>query len=184
MSNPILFDSSVTAPPPSGAVPVYTTSRLQQLVTGYLAQVRAGVLTLDEAEERITAAFTSLADQQAAAAALRDAEVTGDREGKVAADPSVTSARAARLVEPRTGSQRGAVLAFVVEALNGSTDYEVSRDLRILPNSGRPRRGELVDAGYLVDSGRTRQHRGSAWVVWEATAEGRAWYARRLGSAA
>ncbi|WIY05442.1 hypothetical protein QRX60_16925 [Amycolatopsis mongoliensis] len=116
-------------------------------------------------------------------AATRDAEVTRSAEGKVAADPTGTSARAARLVEPRTGNQRGAILRFIVEG-NGSTDFEIARDLRILPNSVRPRRGELTDGGYVVDSGRTRRHRGSDWVVWEATDEARAWYARTLKESA
>ncbi|PKV95901.1 hypothetical protein ATK30_6834 [Amycolatopsis echigonensis] len=159
-------------------IPVYTTSRLRVVVTAYLAQVRAGRITLDEAEARVVAAFDSLERQRAAAALLRDQEVTGNREGKVAADPAITSARAARSVQPRTGTQRAAILQYVVEAPNGVTDFEISRDMRILPNSVRPRRNELADGGYVVDSGQTRQHRGSSWAVWVATDEARAWYGR------
>ncbi|WP_336156665.1 hypothetical protein [Amycolatopsis sp. VC5-11] len=172
-------------PPSSTAVPpVYTVSRLQQLVTADLAGLRAGTLAPGEAADRIEATVASFAAEREAATARLMAEVTADAEGKVAADPALTSARAARLVEPRTGNQRGRILTFIVESGAGSTDYEIERDLRIMGNSVRPRRLELVEGGYLADSGKTRQHRGSEWVVWSATDAGRAWYARTQGGAA
>ncbi|MET7989839.1 hypothetical protein ABZU76_02910 [Amycolatopsis sp. NPDC005232] len=164
--------------------PTYTVTRLEQLVTAYLAQVRAGALTLDEAEQRITAAFTSLAEQQVAAAALRDAEVTGNREGIVSADPAATSARAAQLVVPRSGTQRARLLDYIVTAPAGVTDFEAERDLGLLGNAVRPRRNELVAGGYVIDSGKTRRHRGTEWSIWLPTAEGLSWYSRRMGGAA
>ncbi|MEV6646034.1 hypothetical protein [Amycolatopsis sp. NPDC051371] len=175
-----LFDQLPADPAP----PVFTTTRLRQVVTAYLAQARAGVITLDDAQARIGAAFADLEARRAAAAAVRDAEVTRPTEGLVTADPPTTSARAARLVAPRTGSQRAVILRYVVEAPNGVTDYETSRDLQLLPNSVRPRRGELAEAGYVIDSTRTRRHRGSEWVIWEATDEARAWYGRNFGAGA
>lgn len=174
----------VAAAPSAATIPVYTTSRLQQINTATFAQLRAGTLTPEEAEATISAAIDDLEARRRAAAAVRDAEVVANRDGLTTAEPSATSARAARLVEPRTGSQRARILRYVVEAPNGVTDYEISRDLQLLPNSERPRRNELVDGGYVVDSGRTRRHRGSDWAVWEATDEAHAWFRRRIGGAA
>jgi hypothetical protein len=111
---------------------------------------------------------------------LRDAGVSENREGMVQANPAMTSASAARLVEPRSGTQRARLLAYVVEAPSGATGYEGERNLGLLGNSLRPRRIELATDGYVTDSGRTRRHRGSDWVVWEATDEARAWYARTI----
>lgn len=115
--------------------------------------------------------------------ALRDAEVTANAEGKVRAEPSMTSARAARNVEPRTGTQRAAVLIDIVEH-DGATDLDIARRLSMLDSSVRPRRGELVEGGYVADSGRIREHRGSTWVVWQATTDGRAWYVRNTSGGA
>ncbi|MGW4129471.1 hypothetical protein [Amycolatopsis japonica] len=183
----IIDFGTVDATPSASTVPgppVYTISRLRNVVTANVAAVRAGVLKLTEAENAILRAVDDIEGRRRAAAAARDAEVTANAEGRVSAEPPATSARAARLVEPRTGSQRARILRYVVEAPNGVTDYEISRDLQLLPNSVRPRRGELADGGYVVDSGRTRRHRGSDWAVWEATDEAHAWFRRRIGGAA
>jgi hypothetical protein len=110
--------------------------------------------------------------------AARDSTVTVPTEGMTTRNPSATSAKAARIVEPRTGSQRARVLADIV-ANRGSTDYELSGRLKILASSVRPRRLELIQQGYVVDSGKTRAHRGASWTVWTPTAEGRAWYSRQ-----
>lgn len=110
--------------------------------------------------------------------AAKDADVAGNREGLVTRDPEVTSAKAARRVTPRTGSQRAKILAAIVEN-GGLTDLELSSKLAILDNSVRPRRAELLADGYVENSGATRRHRGSEWVVWSATDEGSAWYARQ-----
>ncbi len=82
-----------------------------------------------------------------------------------------TSKAAAAAVEPRTGSQRHRVLAAVAQvsrdpALVGLTDVELGAATGIRPNSLRPRRGELVDGGWLEDSGRTRVHHGREHTVW------------------
>jgi hypothetical protein len=163
-------------------VPVFTVSRIRNIVTANLAAVRSGQCDLAEAEARITAALTNYEDQRRAMAAIRDAEVTANTEGKVSVDPSATSAKAARLVEPRTGTQRAKILTWLVEH-NGATDYQLAVSLGLLDSSTRPRRLELVQAGYVRDSGIVREHYGSPWSVWEATPEGRDWHLRNAGAA-
>ena len=110
--------------------------------------------------------------------AARDAQVTAPVEGLVSRNPASTSAKAARRVEPKTGTQRAAVLREIVER-GGCTDFELSHRLRLLASSLRPRRVELVRDAYVKDSGTTRQHRGGAWTVWVATPEALAWYSRQ-----
>jgi hypothetical protein len=117
-------------------------------------------------------------EQERRTTAARDAQVTEATEGKVARDPAATSARAARSVEPRTGTQRGRVLSQMC-ASGGATDFELVRHLGLLDSSVRPRRGELVDGGYVADSGRTRECRGSDWTVWQATEDGLSWHRRQ-----
>ncbi|MFI6308470.1 hypothetical protein ACIBCH_41810 [Amycolatopsis thailandensis] len=188
MSDQSMFEFGSVAATPSAAAesspPVFTVSRLRNVVTANMASVRAGVLKLDQAENAILRALDDFGRRREAAAVVRDAEVSVNAEGRVSAESPATSARAARLVEPRTGSQRARILRFVVEAPNGATDYEIARDLQLLPNSVRPRRGELADGGYVVDSGGTRRHRGSDWAVWVATDEAHAWFRRRICGAA
>lgn len=102
--------------------------------------------------------------QEARAAAV------GDRDGKVRSDaPATSRAAATRLL--RSGTHRFRVL----EALAWSplTDYELQTRLNMDPSTERPRRGELVDAGYIVETGQTRYHRGRDWTIWRVTEEGR-----------
>lgn len=110
--------------------------------------------------------------------AARDFVVTENREGLVTRNPASTSAKAARRVEPKTGTQRAAILVDIVTH-NGSTDYELSHRLRLLASSVRPRRGELAASAFVVNSGRTRKHRGTEWIIWAPTAEGLAWFHRQ-----
>jgi hypothetical protein len=82
-----------------------------------------------------------------------------------------TSAAAAAAVEPRTGTQRRAVLDAVGQVardprLVGLTDVELGAATGLRPNSLRPRRKELIDGGWLEDSGRTRTHHGNEHIVW------------------
>lgn len=116
-------------------------------------------------------------------AKARHAQVTEPTEGKVTRNPARTSAQAARRVMPRTGTQRARVLAYIVES-GDATDFEIARDVELSSNSVRPRRGELIEGGFLEDSGKTRQHQGSKWTVWRPTADGHAWYRRHIGGAA
>jgi hypothetical protein len=74
-----------------------------------------------------------------------------------------TSREAAAEVMPRTGTQRREVLDYVTrrESL-GATDAEIQAALYMSGNTERPRRIELVAAGFVHDSGRRR---GGA-IVW------------------
>ncbi|MFF5992599.1 hypothetical protein [Prauserella flavalba] len=141
-------------------------------VRHFAEQARQGRL---DALEALRLAEAEVAEYLTRQATVRDAEVRATGEGKVRADARETSAKAARLVAPRSGSQRARILAAVVE-YGGCTDLELAERLALLDNSVRPRRSELLDGGFVRDSGRVRQHRGSTWVVWEATPAGLDWY--------
>lgn len=89
-----------------------------------------------------------------------------------------TSAAAAAAVEPRTGTQRWKVLAAVAQVARdprsgGLTDVELANWTGLPPNSLRPRRKELVDGGWLEDSGKTRSHHGRDHIVWVLGDKGR-----------
>ncbi|EHR62650.1 helix-turn-helix domain-containing protein [Saccharomonospora cyanea] len=149
-------------------------------VKHFAEQARQGRLAALEALNQAVAEVDAYLARQAQA---RDTEVRATTEGKTTANPRATSARAARNIAPKTGTQRARVLAAVVRH-GGLTDLELAEQLGLLENSVRPRRTELVTGGYVVDSGRTRTHRGTEWVVWEATDAGKAWFADQLGGAA
>lgn len=81
---------------------------------------------------------------------------------------SATSIAAAAAIEPSAATLRGRVLAFL-RASGGATDERGIDSTGISPSTYRPRRIELVDAGLVRDSGRTRTTRsGRQAVVWEA----------------
>lgn len=162
---------------PDNILPIFTVARVRMIVNEQLTAVRAGETSLTAAQTAIIDALGRLAESQAAMAAIRDAEVTAPGEGRVARNPRSTSAAAAAAIAPVVGTQRGDVLAAIVEA-GGLTDPQIARRCRISQNSARPRRGELVESGHVCDSGRTRRHNGRPHVVWAATPEGRAWVDR------
>jgi hypothetical protein len=93
-------------------------------------------------EHRAAAEVAAHLDQVRRTAAARDAQVTGDREGKLNANPSATSARAARNIIPKVGTQRGRVLAYIASN-NGATDHQISRSLGILSVS-------LMEGGWAI----------------------------------
>lgn len=102
--------------------------------------------------------------------------------GQARRDGKATSKKAALEAEPRTGGQRRAVLdAVAAVARNpqvvGLTDVEIQRTTGLNPNSARPRRVELVEGGWLEDSGRTRVHHGHEHVVWVLTGKAAHWLA-------
>jgi hypothetical protein len=83
-----------------------------------------------------------------------------------------TSKAAARRVEPAVNTQRRLLLdifrntAFAVDEY-GYTDSELVIKSNLLPNTLRPRRNELVEDGWLVDTGHTRKNQnGNKEVVW------------------
>lgn len=116
---------------------------------------------------------------------LRQASGNGTSAPQAASEPSPgratpgqrrrdarrTSAASSAAVEPRTGTQRWRVLHAVGAVATdpravGLTDVEIQDATGLPANSLRPRRGELVDGGWLEDSGRTRTHHGNEHVVW------------------
>lgn len=99
-------------------------------------------------------------------------------EGLVAHQASDTSKAAALDVMPRTGTQRLAVLDAIRNSEDGMTDEEIQSKLSIGANSQRPRRVELVEGGWLEDSGKTRPtDTGNDAIVWKLTTKGFTEYA-------
>jgi len=87
---------------------------------------------------------------------------------------SDTSKVAARLAYPRSGTQRWRVLTLL--ASTTLTDEEIQHRLGMNPNTERPRRVELVEGGWVEDSGERRNTASERpSVVWRLTAKGRAW---------
>lgn len=87
-------------------------------------------------------------------------------------DHPETSYMAADAIAPVTGKLRRAVYAFAVERGSyGFTDAEMFDQWPAKSeNSLRPRRIELVEAGWVKDSGRRRLNtRGRSCVVWCVT---------------
>ncbi len=82
---------------------------------------------------------------------------------------STTSKAAAVRAEPKARTQRQRVYAYLRHAPTGATDEQMQDALAMNPNTQRPRRIELVQAGSVRDSGRrqkTRSNRDA--VVWIA----------------
>jgi len=88
---------------------------------------------------------------------------------------SPTSEAAARKVSRgKAEEDRRLILAAIRDGswtYPGLTDDQLAQCCpSILPNALRPRRGELVKAGLIVDSGRTRKTRsGRLATIWIAT---------------
>ena len=80
---------------------------------------------------------------------------------------TATSVAAAEAIRPTVASLRADVLAFIASRPEGATDQEISIGTGIVENTVRPRRGELIDAGHIVNSGFTRPTTsGRRAVVW------------------
>ena len=82
---------------------------------------------------------------------------------------SATSAEAAERAEPTAKRDRASILTMLrVEFPNyGQTDEEMQDWLPMNPSTQRPRRGELVKAGLVEDSGEKRRTRSGRWAtVW------------------
>ena len=93
--------------------------------------------------------------------------------GKVRHDHPETSRAAAWAVAPRTGTQRRKVLVAI--AYKPRTDEELQADLAMSGNTERPRRVELVEGGWIEDSGERRKTRaGDDAIVWSLTEKARA----------
>lgn len=88
-----------------------------------------------------------------------------------------TSGQAAVANFPRSGTQRATVLDVIYRHSwlrgHGLTDEEIATYAKLTGNSVRPRRGELVRDGLVVDSGERRgTWMGNPAVVWTLTEEG------------
>lgn len=82
---------------------------------------------------------------------------------------SGTSKEAAEKMRPAASSDRARILKFLTGKLGGMTDEEMQRALKLNPNTQRPRRIELVVAGKVRDSGKTRETAsGRKATIWEA----------------
>lgn len=136
-----------------------------------LRQVAAGVNT------EIECIIRTISDAQDA----RRQQAIGDREGKYRMDGPATSRATARTIAVKSGSQRALVLLALYRG-GDQTDFELQGRLKLAASSERPRRGELVDAGFvrpvlhtdgpLLGMGFTRTHNGSEWQLWTLTPEG------------
>jgi predicted transcriptional regulator len=84
---------------------------------------------------------------------------------------SETSREAAERIAPAAPTLRDRVLGVLRAAgLEGLTDEEITLRLGMSPSTQRPRRIELVAAGLVRDSGRTRHTAsGRRATVWIAT---------------
>jgi len=82
---------------------------------------------------------------------------------------SPTSKEAAEAIEPKAGTLRAKVLAFIRrQSRHGATDEEIQDALRMNPSTQRPRRVELVEQKLRAGSGTRPTRSGRAAVVWVA----------------
>lgn len=71
---------------------------------------------------------------------------------------SETSRAAAKAIAPKAGTLRYKVLQWIRDRGEyGSTDEETQEGLAMRASTQRPRRVELMEAGYVKDSGRRRK---------------------------
>lgn len=96
--------------------------------------------------------------------------------GAMPSNPQPTTKLAALKVLPRTGTQRAEVLDAIIGAgARGMTDAELQRSLGMNPSTERPRRVELVQGGWIIDSGQKRVSAGADLsIVWVLSLVGRA----------
>ena len=86
--------------------------------------------------------------------------------GKARRDHPATSKAAALAVAPKAGTQRRRVLEAI--ASHPATDEELQARLAMSGNTERPRRVELVEGGWIRDSGARRPSMsGQESIVWE-----------------
>ena len=95
-------------------------------------------------------------------------------------DAASTQQEAAVLIYPSSGSFRRNVLNAIVQAdPYGMTDEEIQDRLHMNPSTQRPRRVELVEQGWVEDSGRRRTTQsGRSAVVWVLTPAAWSWWTK------
>lgn len=80
----------------------------------------------------------------------------------------ITTAQAAHEIAASLPELRRRVLLAIGMSKAGLTDEQIQRRCRMAGNTERPRRIELLEAGIIRDSGRTRRTAsGRMAVVWE-----------------
>lgn len=79
-----------------------------------------------------------------------------------------TAKLAALRAAPRTGTARRRVLMTIANCgADGATDEEIQHSLGMNPSTQRPRRVELVQGGWIEDSGKRRRTlSGDQAIVW------------------
>jgi hypothetical protein len=129
---------------------------------GDLAQISAGVRhELDCVIQNVCNARDALGES-----------AVGNRTGKVRTDADATSEAAARAIAVKSGSQRHKVLDALYR-FGDQTDEELQIRLQLDQNSERPRRGELVDAGFVTPTNLQRLNRkGLQCRVWTLSSAG------------
>lgn len=100
--------------------------------------------------------------------------VLAPREGKVMHDAAPTSAKAARAVAVKSGSQRAQVLRVLLRD-GPLTDLGIQAGTGLGPDSERPRRVELVEMGLVGDHHEARLPNGNGATAWYLTEKGIAW---------
>ncbi|NLS97978.1 MAG: hypothetical protein GXX96_38060 [Planctomycetaceae bacterium] len=87
------------------------------------------------------------------------------------ANASTTRRAAGVAIRPDAARLRARVLEFIQrQGTAGATDLEIQAGLQMSGDTQRPRRRELQQAGFIVDSGDVRSTAsGRAAVVWVAT---------------
>lgn len=97
------------------------------------------------------------------------------RIGKFQAEPHPTALRGAVKVYPRSGTQRRLILdAIAAAGERGLTHDEIAAVPGVADTAHRTRKTELVEDGWVEDSGRTRPTvTGTDAIVWVLTEQGR-----------
>ena len=88
---------------------------------------------------------------------------------------TATSIAAAESMEQDAPTMRRKVLAYIVESgMHGATDDDIQRALQMSGDCERPRRGELLTALLIEQTGEIRRtSKGREAKVWHATMAGR-----------
>lgn len=98
----------------------------------------------------------------------------------VARKAKATSREAALRALPGTATRRYQVLATIAGSPTGMTDDEIITSQRMPHQSVGPRRLELVEGGWIEDSGQRRKTRtGADAIVWVLSEAGQARWGQR-----
>ena len=185
-------------PPGSGNWADYTAEELA-FVRGFIRQAENGEITVALARHQVSWFHTALASGARVASKPASVEAVEPVDqpslldplpnpgapsiGRFHADPKPTELRAAIESYPRSGSQRRRVLDVIAAAPDGRLDEEIAAVPGIADTAHRTRRNELVQDGWVEDSGRTRRTAsGTDSIVWVLTEQGRQQYPLIPGS--